>query len=486
MTELMECPVCLERFDDPQQITACGHTFCRRCLERLAQRRCPTCRAAIPARNGFQPNFAFRQLLEDMEGRPIAESASAMAASTTSTESSTGQPSILRKRTRDLSNESEEDTARSKLQKLTAAGLPWGLARLMQEEDKHIALRIFLLDNSGSTASWDGKRLENNRMVSCTRWEETKALAMAQAKFNADVETPCEFMLLNPPTPLARGRPLRYGVDYLRVCPGVSESLDTQIKTLQQMLDRTHPNGGTPLSARIDDIYRKVSEEKEALAQAGQRIFLVIATDGVPSESKHVLVQTLRKISRDLPVNIVIRLTTNDDSVTEFYNKIDEELEFPLEVLDDVEGEAQEVRAKGNGWLTYSPLIHMLREQGTFMKLFDLLDERHLKPAESMVLARLMLQDDSAGLLAQDPLDFLQTAAERLRKAPLVYDPLRRRMEKPVNISALHASLIPLGQRLCPWCCHRRNSGDRRRSETWLQRLSNMLTSVSTPRYRMD
>jgi hypothetical protein len=49
----------------------------------------------------------------------------------------------------------------------------------------------------------------------------------------------------------------------------------------------------------------------------------------------------------------VIRLCTNEKRVTEFYNQIDEVLEFNLEVLDDYLDEAKEVN-KFNKWLNYA------------------------------------------------------------------------------------------------------------------------------------
>jgi hypothetical protein len=43
-----DCCVCLDKFDDPQQLS-CGHVFCERCLEAVAgiMHKCPTCRAAF-------------------------------------------------------------------------------------------------------------------------------------------------------------------------------------------------------------------------------------------------------------------------------------------------------------------------------------------------------------------------------------------------------------------------------------------------------
>lgn len=76
-----------------------------------------------------------------------------------------------------------------------------------------------------------------------------------------------------------------------------------------------------------------------------------------------------------LPVWLVIRLCTNDEDVVEFYNNIDGQLEFSLDVLDDFLAEAKEVY-EHNKWLNYALPLHRMREMGFYHNLFDLIDER--------------------------------------------------------------------------------------------------------------
>lgn len=46
--ELLECSVCLEQLDQSCKVLPCQHTFCRRCLKEIVERRkelkCPECR----------------------------------------------------------------------------------------------------------------------------------------------------------------------------------------------------------------------------------------------------------------------------------------------------------------------------------------------------------------------------------------------------------------------------------------------------------
>merc|ERR1711981_1062724 len=103
------------------------------------------------------------------------------------------------------------------------------------------------------------------------------------------------------------------------------------------------------------------------------------------------MVAKLRQLGSALPLQLVIRLCTDDKSTIEFYNNIDEELEFPLDILDDISSEATEVAiVSRNNWFAYTPLLHRVREAGTLCKVLDSIDERPLRPQEVRYLAGLL------------------------------------------------------------------------------------------------
>jgi len=156
-----------------------------------------------------------------------------------------------------------------------------------------------------------------------------------------------------------------------------------------------------------------------------------------------------------LPIHQVVRLCTNESSVVNFYTSLDEEMEVELEVIDDMQGEAKEIQSVGNRWLVYSPLIHRLREGGTFLKVLDLLDERRLEPMEVCLVCQLLLRpsaDDPP--LPTEPEEFCQAARELLPRLPRVFCPLRLAMLPPVDINELECSVLQRGKlrRSCGDC----------------------------------
>jgi len=346
--------------------------------------------------------------------------------------------------------EANQDRGQRISQGLVEMGVPFGISQLIGEEDKVIGRRIFLLDNSGSTSCFDGKYYEQGphdkwSEVTCSRWQEIRRMALEQARCQIATGTPCEFVLLNA---VSGGDGLQEGVDICSIDPSQGNA-DIQFARLEGMLSKVRPNGATPLAKRLRQIQTRLADVHGHLAQQGLRTVVVIATDGRPTDkdgpsasAKDEVVRVMRQLSAECPVFLVIRLCTDEEDVIAYYNRIDEEEELPLEVIDDLESEAQEIRAQGNDWFPYSQMIHRIREGGTYVKLFDLLDERKLNALEARLLAGHLLQlEDWPPLPLADAKEFLKKAAERLQTMGKVYDPLKHRMTPPIDLHKLRRAI---------------------------------------------
>ena len=111
------------------------------------------------------------------------------------------------------------------------------------------------------------------------------------------------------------------------------------------------PRGLTPLAAATNRITAKIVPMAPALMMKNQRVCVVIATDGTPTDNGFQ--EALGRLQA-LPVWVVVRLCTDEDSVIDYYNDLDAAMEAPMEVLDDLLGEAHEV-CKLNRWCATAP-----------------------------------------------------------------------------------------------------------------------------------
>merc|ERR1712038_1813774 len=140
---------------------------------------------------------------------------------------------------------------------------------------------------------------------------------------------------------------------------------------------------------------------KESLLAEGKRVVIVLATDGLPTNEygecnnfiKDLFVQSLRSLE-GLPVWLVVRLSTDEEDVVEFYNSLDDQLELSMDVLDDFCGEAAEIY-EHNSWMNYALPLHRLREMGYHDRMFDMLDERPLTKGELREFCALLFGKDN-------------------------------------------------------------------------------------------
>lgn len=85
LNELLECSVCLEQLDQSSKALPCQHTFCRRCLEEIVERRkelrCPECRVLVEEDVDDLPaNIWLVRLLEGLKKKTIKPSESQVKA----------------------------------------------------------------------------------------------------------------------------------------------------------------------------------------------------------------------------------------------------------------------------------------------------------------------------------------------------------------------------------------------------------------------
>lgn len=233
--------------------------------------------------------------------------------------------------------------------------------------------------------------------------------------------------LLNPPS--------NGGLHQMGVAEMGADMIDEDLHSLRHTLHSASPDGVTPLTRHLNNVYSLVSSMRQQLEREGQRVVVVLATDGVPTDATgHTgwkvdedFERALQRI-QSLPVWVVVRLCTNDERVVRYYQKLDDRLEWNLEVLDDFVDEAKEVYSF-NPWLNYALPLHRCREWGFPSRLMDLLDERTLSVEEMSDFLQLVFADTYNYL--PDPAadwDGFKTSVQKLiEKEEMPWNPIKKK-----------------------------------------------------------
>jgi len=348
-----------------------------------------------------------------------------------------------------LKPEGEEQDINESAEKLMKEqGYTYGLIKAMGTNKSNFPLRIWIIDNSGSMKITDGSRIiatkkkENVRFSQCTRWAELKDCVNYHAQMSALLNVPTVFRLLNDPGPVVACNEFRVAEN-----PSSAADVARDVQNASTIMNKCNPSGATPLRAHIIEIHRAVSQMAPALKEFGQRVSIILATDGLPTDENgdyndlvlEQFIQSLRLL-KGLPVWIVVRLCTDNDEVVEFYRSLDEQLELSLDVLDDFMEEAKEIYAL-NPWLNYALPIHRCREMGFHDRTFDMLDERALLKGELRHFCVLLFGETNMYGIADPEEDWENFLIDLQRLVDMEgnqWHPIQKAMCPWIDLKALH------------------------------------------------
>ena len=271
-------------------------------------------------------------------------------------------------------------------------GYTKGLCKALSESISDFALRIWVIDNSGSMANNDGQKLisdsrsEGLRSIQCTRWNEIQETVEYHSQMAALMKAPTIFRLLNDPGPNVG--PQVCSIAETRSDDNGGDMIEKDLNLVRSIMAKAHPTGATPLITHINEIREQVEALEPMLRRDGRRVAIILATDGLPTNPPGFKIGNERenftaamKSLEGLPVWIVIRLCTDSEHIVNYYNDLDKQMELSIEVLDNYTDEAMEM-FRSNPWLNYTLQLHRMREMGLQKRLFDVLDERPLTLSE--------------------------------------------------------------------------------------------------------
>lgn len=332
------------------------------------------------------------------------------------------------------------------VRQLVEQGFSSGLARALASNAAAFDHRIWVVDNSGSMQIGDGHRIcegskkDDIKAVPSTRWEEIQDSVKYHSQMAALLDSPTIFKLLNDPGS-------RVGPQQFSVAERGEAMVEEDIRLAIDIMRKAKPGGVTPLTRHIWEIQQSIQEMAPQLVADGRKVVVVLATDGLPTDEQGYggeyitdeFIRALRSLE-GLPVWLVVRLCTDEEPVTRFYNNLDGQLELSLEVLDDFIGEAREVY-RHNKWLNYGLPMHRCRELGYHDRLFDLIDERPLTKGELRDFCGLLFGMENLDGVPDPGADwngFTKYLQAQLKKEKQQWNPIKKKMMPWISVKVLN------------------------------------------------
>jgi hypothetical protein len=353
---------------------------------------------------------------------------------------------------------------------LLGQGYTLGLIRSLTMNWNAFARTFWVVDNSGSMQTKDGHRIMEKgkssssgggggilNFVPCSRWRELVETVDYHANLAAILNAPTTFRLLNNPGPPAGPQIFSIAVrDHHSNHPqdlsnnssrhnnnNSANAIEQELAVAIHTMEHAQPSGVTPLTEHVLAIRDSILRMLPELQHSGQKLAIILATDGLPSDAGGTSNANAQRLFSDalrtlegLPVWIVVRLCTDEDDVVEFWNNLDTQLELNLEVLDDFVSEAQEVYTK-NPWFTYGLPLHRMREMGFYNRILDLIDEQTLSKDEVRDFLRVLLGNFDAPDPDENWKGFCDVVERLIQQETKVYNPYHKKVMPWIDIKKL-------------------------------------------------
>ena len=220
-------------------------------------------------------------------------------------------------------------------------------------------------------------------LVPCTRWDEVTISVNAIARLATCGETPTEIRLLNNKTtaPIV-----------------VGQAHDNQLPAVISLLS-SKPNGLTPICMQLCEVAEQLRCLSPMLKDNDRIALICIMMDGEGTDGD--IVDILKPLE-GLPLQVIIRVCTLEQTVIDYWQNINAQLDIDIHVLQSISAEASEAH-DNNPWLAYTDTLQHAREFGLGVPEIDALTERQLTRREIHALAKLLLPEEDAVLLPDDP-----------------------------------------------------------------------------------
>jgi len=325
-------------------------------------------------------------------------------------------------------------------------------------EDK-CGLVLLVLDNSMSMNTRDGKVVslveDGQGKVSirrgASRWEEACSKVRHIVEYNDKRKMKTAVFLLNP----KREKRWRANEDYCVVDPSAGKGQRQNVRLrLEEMMSERNVRGSTPLHAvtkhlrseiaKFEDVKKRVEQGGADDAAVAAPICVNIVTDGQP-DHRGSFESEIRRLAKEHKIFLTFNMCTDDDSIVEYYNSLDEKLGTEVsgcDVLDDYEAEGKEIRDSGNSFFIYTHALHVCRMAGCSSKEADMMDEGEMPLHSCLALIDQLLRIPADQRLqdANDYSAYIQRVAALAAETP-TYDPRLKSVRPLVDAKAIERKL---------------------------------------------